>query len=139
MPPPDHMLCSETSRRAAKIPWTIKPHALYKIFSRDDTDEESITGTLLVEVAVTGWITGEFQWILTGSKLIEAQFSAADITGVPGVSDFTLSLEARPEDIRFRPNLLSGEWEDLADMVAKGQIIASRGDEDDGHDFLGKL
>ena len=138
MPPPIRKF-SETSKQAARIPWLVKHHNLYKIYVVEDPEEDHITGTLLAMVAVTGWITGDFKWVLAGKKLFEAEFSAGDITSIPGAEEFRLKLEARPEDIQIRSNLSSGEWEDLADLVAKGVIIASRGDEDDGHEFLGKL
>ena len=130
---------SETSRQAAKIPWLVKHYNLYKIYVAEDSEEDTIRGTLLAAVNVTGYIMGDFRWTLGGKKIIEVNVSAGDVTNITGASEFTLKIEMRPEDVMFRPNLSSGDWEDLADLVAKGQVIATRGDEDDGHEFLGKI
>ena len=62
----------------------------------------------------------------------------ADIMDWNGASEFQLSWEIRPEDIRLRDNASSGDWEDLGDLVARSRVIVTRGEEDYSHEFLGK-
>ena len=137
MSPPGTLL-TENSRKGAKIPWTIKSCNLYKIFTKEAGEDDPLSGNLLAEMSVTGRLFGSFRFTINGPKMIEIKFEAASITDIPGAAEFILTMEVRPEDILFRPNLLSSEWEDLADMVAKGRILASRGEDDGGHDFLGE-
>ena len=137
MSPPGTML-SENSRKGAKIPWSIKPINLYKIFTKEAGEDDPLSGSLLADMSVTGRLFGSFRFIISGPKIIEIKFEAASITNIPGAAEFILTMEVRPEDIVLRPNLLSSKWEDLADMVAKGRILASRGEDDGGHDFLGE-
>ena len=130
--------CAEDSREAKRLPWVIKPRNLFNIFRLDLGEDELAAGALLVDITAAGLILGDFRWSLAGARHVRISMQASDIVPVAGLEEFHLTMEIRPDEVEIRRNLMSGDWQDLADMVGKGRIIASRGDEDDGHDLLGK-
>ena len=120
------------------LPWSVVSHKLFKVYEPAGAEDGRTRGTLCAEVGVSGWVDGQFRWNISGAEIIRVAVPAGDILEWPGAAEFNLTLEVRPEDIRLRDNSSSGDWEDLSDLIARSKIIASRGEEDDSHEFLGK-
>ena len=135
-------MCSKFPSAKAKmlafLPWVIKPMNLYKIFSPDNSDDGISTATLLIECDAMGEYSGNFRWALTGEDPLTANFPASDVFGFAAADEFHLSWETRADDIILRENGSSSEWFDLEELLSASRMFASRGDDDDTHDFIGK-
>ena len=129
---------SKKAKTLAFLPWQVKPLNLYKIFIPDDTDDGITTATLLVEVEPIGSCSGNFRWSLSGKDILSVNLPASDILSIPDAAEFTLSWEIRADDIQLRENGSSSEWHDLEDLLGASQLFASRGKDDDSHEFIGK-
>ena len=124
--------------KARDLPWLIVSHKLYKLYEPEGAEDGRLRGTLCAEVGISGWVAGHYRWNITGVEIMRISVPLADIMDWNGASEFHLSWEIRPEDIRLRDNASSGDWEDLGDLVARSRVIVTRGEEDDSHEFLGK-
>lgn len=78
-----------------------------------DEEPENLEMATLVNCTPAGQLSGTFRVILGGPGPIRATFKADRMLDVSAASDYTLTLERRPELITFRYNGITSEWIDV--------------------------
>jgi hypothetical protein len=81
--------------------------------------------------------TGRFRWVLSSTEPLVAGFNASDILPAHGAEEFNLTYQAEPAEIMMHTNMTVSGWEDVGDLVAKGRITVTHGEEEASHAFLG--
>jgi hypothetical protein len=119
--------------------WQIKSHHLYTIFMPPKEDLSSLRGYLLLEATDAGKIEDTMQMMVHGDNTITTTINATAITGLQELEQYTLTYETRPEEIHIKRNTSSTPWEDLAEMVAKNNIIPYKNGEEATAEFLADL
>jgi hypothetical protein len=64
-------------------------------------------------------------------------FNASEILATHGAEEFNLTVHMQPEEIVLLTNMTVSGWEDVGELVAKGKIVVTRGEDEAAHDFLG--
>jgi hypothetical protein len=127
-----------TKAHQRAVPWKIEPAENFLTFRAARHQEDHLLCDLLMEVEDDGEATGRYRWHIDGQRTITVDVNAAELVPVPGAEDFKLSVHMLPSDVNFTINATSGPWEDLGELVAKGKVSVSKGDEDGSAAFLGK-
>ena len=117
------------------VHWEIYPRNLYIIYDVPGSEHEGPRTELLAKCTAPGRLTGHFRWAFGGGR-IEASCTVSSILDVGEI--FWLEFNVSPEDIHIRENNCAGQWEDLADWIAKEKIGVTRNDEDARQALLGK-
>jgi hypothetical protein len=93
---------------------------------------------LLMEVEDDRGATGRYRWHIDGCQTIAVDVNAPELVPTPSAEDFKLSIHMLPTDVSLTINATAGPWEDLGELVAKGKVSVSKGNEDGSAEFLGK-
>ncbi len=125
-PPFSHFYC-----RAAEF-GGVKARTLFKAYTSGEEPGNSIKLCLLVQVDDEGRAESHFRFALEGEKQ-EFDFWSEDIFTSDKLAGFGMKLHLRPEDIAIRQNSTTSKWENLEDLVARGDIIVTLNNSQDDH------
>ncbi len=110
----------------------VKACTLFKAYASGEEPGNSIKVCLLVQVDDEGRAESHFWFALEGEKQ-EFDFWSEDIFTSEKLSGFRMKRHLRPEDIAIRQNSITSKWENLEDLVARGDIIVTHNDSQDDH------
>jgi hypothetical protein len=110
----------------------VKARTLFKAYTSGEEPGNSIKLCLLVQVDDEGRAESHFRFALEGEKQ-EFDFWSEDIFTSDKLAGFGMKLHLRPEDIAIRQNSTTSKWENLEDLVARGDIIVTLNNSQDDH------
>ncbi len=108
----------------------VKARTLFKAYASGEEPSSSVKLFLLVQVDDEGRAESHFRFALEGEKQ-EFDFWSEDIFTSDKLSGFGMKLHLRPEEITIRQNSTTSKWENLEDLVARGDIIVTHNDSQD--------
>jgi len=106
--------------------WDVRSSHLFRIFQDEEEETEVLTARLLVQTTVTGEAEENFRFKTHGG-LLDCDIWARDITTIESLRPYRLRYEVRGGEIDLRTNTTASGYEDVANLVASGTIIAHRG------------
>jgi hypothetical protein len=114
----------------------IRARTLFKAYASEEEPGNSIKVSLLVQVDDEGRAESHYRFALEGNKQ-EFDFWSEDIFTSDKLTGFRMKIHVQPEEITIRQNSTTSKWENLEDLVAKGDIIVTNSDsqEDQGARF----
>jgi hypothetical protein len=114
----------------------IRARTLFKAYASEEEPGNSIKVSLLVQVDDEGRAESHYRFALEGDKQ-KFDFWSEDIFTTDKLTGFEMKIHIRPEEITIRQNSTTSKWENLEDLVAKGDIIVTNSDdqEDQGARF----
>jgi hypothetical protein len=114
----------------AAVTGEVKARTLFKAYASGEEPNSSVKVFLLVQVDDEGRAKSHYRFALEGDKQ-EFDFCSEDIFTSDKLSGFGMKLHLRPEEITIRQNSTTSKWENLEDLVARGDIIVTHNDSQD--------
>jgi hypothetical protein len=119
------------------LPWEVEKHELFHNYQPARKPDHRLKADLLLELDPNAEATGRFRWIFSSSEPVVIGFNASEILATHGAEEFNLTVHMQPEEIVLLTNMTVSGWEDVGELVAKGKIVVTRGEDEAAHDFLG--
>ncbi len=105
----------------------VRARTLFKAFASGEEGTNAVKAFLLVQVDDEGRAESHYRIALEGGKQ-EFDFWREDIFTSDKLTGFSMKFHLRPEEITIRQNSITSKWENLEDLVAKGDITVSHSD-----------
>jgi hypothetical protein len=115
----------------------VEPLDVFHNYQPGRVVDRRLKADLLMELEGEHEPTGRFRWVMSSTEPLVAGFNASDILLAHGAEEFNLTYQAEPAEIMMHTNMTGSGWEDVGDLVAKGRITVTHGEEEASHAFLG--
>jgi hypothetical protein len=119
------------------VPWAVEKQEEFHNYQPACKQDSRLRADLLMELDPNADATGRFRWVFSSAAPVVVGFNASEILATHGAEEFNLTVHVRPEEIVLHTNMTVSGWEDVGELVAKGKIVVTRGEEEASHDFLG--
>jgi len=114
--------------------WTVLEESQFDGYPGDQGRQGSLSGHILVRISDAGRSEEHFRVALTGSSPVSHTFPITDISLVGSLSHYSITVEADPDDLVFKPNTFVSKWENLDDMVAAERARDTTDEDEDADD-----
>ena len=114
----------------AQLQWDVRKHTDYRQNPPVGDGSEPAAAHLYVQVEASGQAAGGFRFPVSGGTL-ETDIYGQDLFEDEDFHQFRFRYEIDTARIDIRPNSLTSKWEDWEELLARGVLVAYKGDDQD--------
>jgi len=114
--------------------WTILDESRFDGYLGDQGRQGPLSGHILVRVSDTGRSEEHYRVAVTGSSPVSHTFPLTAVSLVSSLSHYSITVEAEPDEMAFKPNTFVSKWENLDDLVAAERASATTDEDEDADD-----